>query len=88
MLQTCGERCRKMCSRLRRPAVNAFAHELVVECADAIGRVDGPKKIGEAGITGNNHAVAAFLPQEKFQQPLGIAVIQSDIRAFVRKDGG
>jgi hypothetical protein len=60
---------------------------LVVECADAGGGVDGPKKIGEEWITGDNHAVTALLPQEKFQQPLGITAVQSDIRAFVRKDG-
>ena len=59
----------------------------MVEFAEAAGRVDGMKEIGEAGIAGHNHAIAALLPQEKFQQPFGITLVQPNIRAFVRKDG-
>ena len=59
----------------------------MVEFTEAAGRVDGMKEIGEVGIAGGDNAIAAFLPQEKFQQPLGITLVQTDIRAFVGKDG-
>lgn len=38
-------------------------------------------------MAGNNNAVTAFLPQEKFQQPLDVSLVQGDIGAIVRKDG-
>jgi hypothetical protein len=48
-------------------AVDALAHEVVVEGAGAGGRVDCAQIGGEFVVAGYRDAVAALLPEEEFE---------------------
>src|ERR1017187_9941125 len=69
-------------------AVDAFAHEAVVEGARALRRVDGAQVAGDARFAGNGDAAAAFLPEQVLQKAFGVAMVDGDVVAVVRQDGG
>ena len=68
-----------------RPAIDALAHELMIERARSSGRIHRAQKVGQPRLAAHPHPPAAFLPEQEFQQPLGIALVQQNIRAFIRK---
>src|SRR5205085_11708624 len=71
-----------------RTAVYAFADEVVIEGARALGRVDAAQILGDGGRAGDGHAEAALLPEQVLQQALDITVVGGGIGVLVgRQDG-
>ena len=71
-----------------RAAVDALAHEAIVEGARAVGRVDAAEVLGDARFARDGDAIAALLPQQVLEQPLDVALVDGDVVAVVRQDGG
>ena len=69
------------------PTIHPFAHEMMVEGAYAVRRVDVAEVRGDGGIAGDGDAIPALLPQQKFQQAFDIALVEGNVRAFVRQHG-
>src|ERR1700754_2717710 len=64
------------------------AHEGEIEGTRAARRIDLAKVRGDGRISAYRDPPAALLPQQELDQPLHIAVIDRDIGAPMRKDGG
>jgi len=69
-------------------AVDALAHEVEVEGAGALEGVEAAKISGDARIAGDGDPVSALLPEQEFQQALGVAMVQGYVGAFVGQRRG
>jgi len=57
-------------------AINLFAHEFRVEGAGPRRVVDSRERSGDFGRAAHPNAVAALLPEEEFEEPLGVNQVE------------
>src|SRR5581483_3270854 len=67
-------------------SVDALAHELVIECAPALGCINAGQPARDFTRTGDGDVIPALLPQQEFQQALDVHPVELAVFRGVRKD--